>query len=577
MVTGSEADRNRILVLDTAAGRLAGRVAAELSGRLPADTEVVAAAVAPEGPGEGVLRIEELSRVDFDVVILLEQDGVAGGPQSRNLETITRSASFVGAPVLLRWPVAGDADDAGGGLPGGVAERVTALSDQGLLQALLAQHHRLEGVLDALQEGIMLHDQHRQVLLFNRAAEKITGYAREQVLGRSCPEIFTPDGLCGSRCPFCHGENPQFAGSRYELSVTDARGEDRRLSLVSVPIDLYDGGLPGVLVSFRDVTEVSQLRRRLRQKDSFHGMVAISESMHEVFDTIRNLATSDYPVLITGESGTGKELAARAIHNESRRGAGPFVPVNCGALPENILESELFGHVRGAFTGAIRDKKGRFELADGGTLFLDEVGELSPAFQVKLLRVLEQKSFEPVGAERSVSVDVRIISATNRDLRKLVDEGSFRSDLFYRLAVVPVELPPLRRRREDLPVLVEQVLGGVRAETGKEIEGLDDAAMDTLYLHDWPGNVRELINVLQFASIRCPGRLIEPRHLPPELAAGRPSRPAAAGAPARRGKLDSRAVSRALEQTGGNKVKAARLLGVGRATLYRFLARHPLQ
>jgi transcriptional regulator with GAF, ATPase, and Fis domain len=310
-------------------------------------------------------------------------------------------------------------------------------------------------------------------------------------------------------------------------------------------------------------------------------------------------------VLITGESGTGKELVATAIHAESGRRGGPLVPVNCGALPENILESELFGHVRGAFTGAIRDKKGRFELADGGTLFLDEVGELPPSFQVRLLRVLQEKRFERVGGEQQVSVDVRIIAATNRDLKEMVQQGSFREDLFYRLCVVPIQLPPLRDRREDVPPLVGQILERVSRETGKRIERLSAPAMDLLLAHAWPGNIRELINALQFAAVRCRGSAIEIEHLPPEIrAAGAsgtsrlyspvtpPEESAAAatsaevvqefgaGQPAgdampapvkgKRTKLTAEAVERALIATGGNKVKAAKLLGVGRATLYRF-------
>jgi transcriptional regulator with PAS, ATPase and Fis domain len=288
-------------------------------------------------------------------------------------------------------------------------------------------------------------------------------------------------------------------------------------------------------------------------------------------------------VLITGESGTGKELVAAAIHNESGRGAGSLVPLNCGALPENILESELFGHVRGAFTGAIRDKKGRFELADGGTLFLDEIGELSLPVQVKLLRVLEEKKFERVGGEKPISVDVRIISATNRDLREMVSEGRFREDLFYRLCVVPIKLPPLRDRREDFPYLVEHVLDRIRRESGKTVVSVSNAALDCLLAHRWPGNIRELINALQFASVRCTGEVIWPQHLPPEVrrtenerkppAVSHTETSGVSGRPSKRGraKLTPESVKNALSETGGNKVKAAQLLGVGRATLYRYL------
>jgi len=332
---------------------------------------------------------------------------------------------------------------------------------------------------------------------------------------------------------------------------------------------------------------VESLRWRLRTTRSFHGMIGTAPAMQEIFETIRQAAVADYPVLVSGESGTGKELVANAIHNESRRQGGPFVPVSCGALPETILESELFGHVRGAFTGAIREKKGRFELADGGTLFLDEIGELSATMQVKLLRVLQEKRFEKVGGERTIQVDVRIIAATNRDLRAAVQSGIFREDLYYRLAVVPIHLPPLRERKEDIPFLVEQVLAGIRQEYAKPIRGVSDEAMDRLFAHPWPGNVRELINALQFASVRCTADVILATHLPLDVRQGGEAAPGARVAEAvppagedaifkRTCKLERGAVDAALARTGGNKVRAAKLLGVGRATLYRFLKGNPL-
>jgi transcriptional regulator with PAS, ATPase and Fis domain len=275
-------------------------------------------------------------------------------------------------------------------------------------------------------------------------------------------------------------------------------------------------------------------------------------------------------VLVQGASGTGKELCARAIHAESRRKDGPFVPVNCAALPEGILESELFGHVKGAFTGAVRDKKGRFELAHLGTLFLDEVGELSASTQVKLLRVLQEKRFERVGGEGSVDVDVRIISATNRNLRELVRRGAFREDLFFRLSVVPMELPPLKDRGTDVVLLADHFL----AQFGKEEQrpqpaALSEAATRLLLDYPWPGNVRELMNALQYAMIKSSGGVIEAEHLPPEImTTQRPPRRSNAG---RRRKLTASKVRDALEQAQGNRVKAAKILGVGRSTLYRYL------
>ncbi len=347
-----------------------------------------------------------------------------------------------------------------------------------------------------------------------------------------------------------------------------------------------DAKHPGhVVLCIRDMTEINQLRSEFKDKYNFQNMVGISRAMQEVFEGIRQVSLSDYPVLITGESGTGKELVAHAIHNESRRKGAPFVPVNCGALPDHILESELFGHVRGAFTGATRDRKGRFELADGGTLFLDEVAELSPSFQVKLLRVLQEMRFEKVGGEKPIQVDLRVISATNRDLRKMVKEGSFRDDLFYRLCVMPMHLPPLRERREDIPLLIQKSLRRISKETDKTITSVESETMEILLCYLWPGNIRELINTLRFAAIRCNGDQIMLHHLPPELysetdehapnaAPTQQSPPANNTNKPPRERLTVESVQEALIETKGSKTKAAKLLGVGRATLYRFLDRH---
>ena len=499
----------------------------------------------------------------------------------------------VGDPVHLGWevgdPLAQEPDRrraAVAAMVDDIQARVTALINQGYLDALMHQRSRTHLYLDALHEGIVAHDEHRCICMFNRAAEQITGYARDDVLGRDCHTVFSPDGLCGSECLFAHGSGAKIPGRReYEMAFTRKGGEDRRLKMRVRPLDLGVGRYRGVIAVMSDITEVDELRWRVNPQQGFHGLVGGAEAMQEVFHTVRQVSSSDYPVLITGESGTGKELVARSIHAESRRAKGPFVPINCGALPENILESELFGHVRGAFTGAIRDKKGRFELAHKGTLFLDEVGELTPAFQVKLLRVLQEKRFEMVGGERTVSVDVRIISATNRELKPMIHADRFREDLYYRLCVVPIETPPLRERREDIPLLVQHFLTKIRKEIGRPIRSLTNEAMDCLHRHGWPGNVRELINALQFAAVRSTGEVIDVRHLPPEVRqargddlvrpVGRPAHaPLAPSSPGGgRYKLDRDSVERALSESGGNKVRAAKLLGVGRATLYRFLAR----
>ncbi len=541
--------------------------------------------------------VADLEPGNFDLVITLcdEARGVCASPATASEDD--RRRLFGGVPVFLHWTVAdpaaatGDEDERLRAFREArdiIAGRIEGLLDHGYLAAFARERDRLQRFADMLQEGILIHDEFRNVFLVNRAFLQMTGLSREDILGKDCHEVFTPGGLCGAGCKFC--EEPETATGRCEhrTRFVTTRGENKQLKVTIEPLEI-EPGIRGVLGVVRDETEVRDLRAKLRQRRSFHGMIGAGQAIQEVFATIESVSASEYPVLITGESGTGKELVARAIHAESNRQAGPFVPVNCGALPENIIESELFGHVRGAFTGAIRDKKGRFELAGRGTLFLDEVGELPAPTQVKLLRVLQEKRFERVGGEKTLRADSRIISATNRDLRQMVRQGEFREDLFYRLCVVPISLPPLRERGEDLPFLVEHILVRIREETGKPIQSLEDEAIGLLHAYVWPGNIRELINALQFASVRCEGKVIRARDLPPEIrhrsgtsavfavkeeveeeATPLPEPGIARG---RRPKLSGAAVERALAATGGNKARAARLLGVGRATLYRFLDR----
>ena len=552
------------------------------AGSVRSDVRQVMAKIGIDVSGHQPRSVAKIAPVPFDVIVTL---GAGAQAAVRAGNSDASAFAFVGTPITVHWELPRPPDEDAAleelkRLRDRVGDHVTALLRQGYLEALGATHLNRKRLLDALKDGVVVHDAARRIFLFNRAAERITGLLAQKVQGKHCAQVFAPDGLCGSACPFLEEHDSEPVHRDYKISFTTPKGEAKRLEITHTPIDLGTGRATGVLATIRDVTEIDQLRWQLDQRHSFHGMVGISSAMQDVFETVRQVVSTDYPVLVSGESGTGKELVSNAIHNESRRKDGPFVPINCGALPENILESELFGHVRGAFTGAIRDKKGRFELADKGTIFLDEVGELSPTFQVKLLRVLQEKRIERVGGEHSIDVDVRIISATNRDLRTLVEKGTFREDLYYRLAVVPIALPALRQRREDIPFLVQNILERIRAEAGKEIRGLSAQAMDRLLAHEWPGNVRELINALQFGSVRCEGDVIEQVHLPPEVREAQSALPAAESlsgasvadpAPKRRGKLDPRAVREALAATGGNKVQAARRLGVGRATLYRFL------
>ena len=327
----------------------------------------------------------------------------------------------------------------------------------------------------------------------------------------------------------------------------------------------------GKVVSFRNISDSSNRKREADQPAGFLKIIGRDRKMIEVFQQITDVAEYDYPVHIYGETGTGKELVAEAIHKTSSRKNGPFVPINCGALPESIIESELFGHVKGSFSGAVRDRKGRFELADGGTLFLDEVAELSKHMQVKLLRFLQDGKFEKVGGEKTVSVNVRVISATNKDLKKEMKNNRFRDDLFYRINVVPIHLPPLRERKSDIPLLVDHFFKQDTIKYNRTPVTVSDNAMLLLTEYKWPGNVRELQNSVMFAFVTSNGDEITPDDLPMELNDNRlfgttheSSR-----------KLNMARVELALEKTGGNKAKAARLLNVGRATLYRFFNDYP--
>mgnify|MGYP005847608593 CR=1 FL=1 len=438
------------------------------------------------------------------------------------------------------------------------------------LENLIADKKNLEQILDNLMEGIIAHDTDRRILFFNRAAENITGYRKEEVIGRDCHAVFGRP-FCNHRCSFC-GEKPDtLTHLAYPLNIINRSGELKRLEMSVTGMTDENGCFVGVLAAFRDTTDLIGLQTRLGELTSFSGIVGRDHKMLQVFEQIRDLANNDYPVHIFGETGTGKELVAAAIHNESHRSARPFVPVNCGALPEGLLESEMFGHVKGAFSGAIRDKKGRFELAHGGTIFLDEVLELPKAMQVKLLRVLQEGTFERVGGERTIRVDVRVISAANRELKRQVELQNFREDLYYRLNVVPIFLPPLRERRNDIPLLAEHFLR-LAAERGERTSGLSREALAAMLDYSWPGNVRELQNAIHFALVKAKGATIRAQDLPLELRQSANS--GVKPGPTR--KLDQEAVAAALKESGGNKSKAAKILGVGRATLYRFLDEYRL-
>ena len=438
-----------------------------------------------------------------------------------------------------------------------------------MLDRIVSNKKNLEHILDNLQEGIIAHDMNRKIFFFNRKAEEITGFSREEIIGNDCHDAFGGP-LCGERCSFCNNRPIPKEALTYKSNIVTKNGEDRRIEMTVTLMKDDFGQNIGVLASFSDLTDLLKLKIRAGQLSSFSNIIGQDIKMLQVFQQISDVARYDYPVHISGETGTGKEIVATAIHNESKRGGAPFVPINCGALPETLIESELFGHVKGAFTGAVRDKKGRFELADNGTIFLDEVAELSKHMQVKLLRFLQEGTFEKVGGEKTISVNCRVISATNKNLKKEVQKNTFRDDLFYRLSVIPIQIPPLRDRKNDIPLLVRHFLAEYGDSYGFKPLTISKEALKMLMGYSWPGNVRELQNAIQYAIVNTRGNTIMPDALPMEFKSQIPNQN-------KRGpskKLTEDTVKSALIKTGGNKTKAAKVLGVGRATLYRFLEEH---
>jgi PAS domain S-box-containing protein len=522
-------------------------------------------------PPEVEHTIEEIASQPFDVVITLcnsarEKCPTLPGSPARIHWPLVNPAGQVTDPAVLRDTLYQQVLDA-------IRRRVKALFQDGFLESILQVRITFTSLLDNLTDGVMAHDLDRRIYYFNGAAQQITGYDAQEVIGRDCHEVFS-GRFCGGDCSFCEGQRTTRPRVRYPESFARKSGEVRELEMSVVTVNAPNGEETGALVIFRDITEIRYVRRKLEESRGFQGIIGRHPLMLKLYDTIQELSDADVPILVQGGSGTGKELVANALHLLGPRASGPFVPVNCGALPEGVLESELFGHVKGAFTGAIRDKKGRFELAEGGTLFLDEIGEISPHIQVRLLRVLQERAFIPVGGERTIQTKAGIICATNRDLKELTAQGLFRDDLYYRLAVVPFTLPALKARASDIPLLVDHFIEKYSSDSGKRVSGISREAMDLLMSYAWPGNVRELINAIQYGMIKCQGGMMELRHLPPELSEARAA--TVRTGPGRPVSIDPGAVARSLKKAGGNKAKAARLLGISRTSLYRYLRKSDL-
>jgi PAS domain S-box-containing protein len=371
-------------------------------------------------------------------------------------------------------------------------------------------------ILDSISDGVFTVDSDWKVTSFNRAAEKITGIKKEDAIGRYCWEIFKAS-ICEQRCSLRHTLDTGHPIVNQPIFIINSKGDRIPVSISTAILKDRKGKMIGGVETFRDLRIVEELRKELANQHSFMDIISKNKQMQVLFGTMDLIAGSDTTILIEGESGTGKELFAKAIHSLSHRKKGPMVTVNCGSLPDTLLESELFGYKAGAFTDAKKDKPGRIALAENGTLFLDEIGDVSPLLQVRLLRVLQDKVYEPLGGTKSEKANVRIVAATNKDLEHLVKKDLFREDLYYRINVVKLILPPLRRRKEDIPLLTEHFIHKYNVLRGKEIQGITPEVMDILMSYDFPGNIRELENIIEYATVVCQNSLIRFKNLPENL------------------------------------------------------------
>jgi PAS domain S-box-containing protein len=444
------------------------------------------------------------------------------------------------------------------------------------------QSKQYKQILDSLSEGVCTISHEWRVTTFNLQAQKLFGVSEEHAVGKLFGDLFF--------CEICECRNILSGVMTQGKAVRDVatriitpEGQQIPVLLNAAPFLNGNHNIEGMVVSFRDIRPLETLRRELRHSYNFQDMISRNSRMQRIFNILPTVAQSDSSVVILGESGTGKELLARAIHQASRRSQKPFIALNCGALPDNLLESELFGYKKGAFTDARSDKAGRFELAEGGTIFLDEIGDTTPAMQIKLLRVLQEREFEPLGATHSIKTNIRLITATNRDLRACVENGTFRADLFYRINVINFELPSLAERAEDIPLLVEHFIEVLNAETGRDIQGVEHNAIEHLIRYNFPGNIRELRNIIERAYVLCNGREIREQCLPPHVLNVEPHKePAAAETPTGQfinlRRLDPQSerqlILETLQKCAGNRKNTASQLGVNPATLWRKMKKH---
>jgi len=437
-------------------------------------------------------------------------------------------------------------------------------------------------VVNTIQDGIMIVNKRGKIITVNKAMEKITGFSKKQLLGKACGVLNCSVYEAARKDMSEHWCVLFKTGKMQMRKCTIQRKDGTEIHILKNAALLHDakGNVLGAVESITDITEIikkdyqiAEFRRELKSEDSFYGILGTSAKMKKTFDLIKNAAQSDAPVIVFGGSGTGKELVAKAIHEAGTRKRKPFVKVNCAALTESLLESELFGHVKGAYTGAHKSRKGRFEMANNGSILLDEIGDLPLSTQVKLLRVLEEKVIERVGDSEPIPVNVRIISATNRDLPQLIKKGLFREDLFFRINVIPVNIPLLNERADDISILADAFFQRLKLKTGKNIKGISKEAMEVLLRYHWPGNVRELKSAFEYAFVTCDASMINPEHLPPNiiykkgfLVTGEKFN--------EQDENKKKELVAALERAKGNQSKAAQLLGVSRVTVWNRMKKY---
>jgi PAS domain S-box-containing protein len=430
------------------------------------------------------------------------------------------------------------------------------------------QHSEQNVILDSISEGVFTVDLNWLIASFNRAAEEITGIQREKAIGQQCRDVLRAD-VCETDCTLQQTMETGRPIMNKAVHIIDANGKRRAIAVSTALLKDEAGKVIGGVETFRDMSMIEQLRKEIQGRYSCEDIISQSHKMQNLFALLPNIAESSATVLIEGESGTGKELLAKAVHNLSFRKNEPFVTVNCGALPDTLLESELFGYKAGAFTDAKKDKPGRFALAEGGTIFLDEIGDISSAVQVRLLRVLQDKTYEPVGGVSSVKADVRIITATNKKLDQLVKQGKFREDLYYRINVMRLELPPLRDKKEDIPLLVDHFISRFNHLHSKNICCVTNEVMAALLGYDYLGNVRELENIIEHCFVLCEGEILEAKHLPASIRPSSKLDKTQVSEPATIKQTEILLITQSLRRNKGNKTAAAKELGINKSTLFR--------